>query len=160
MKLSKLEIANFRCFESLIVELQPDVNVIVGSNGAGKTSILDAIAIALYELVAANGGGGKRQRAQQRAALQATDIRVEPEVSDTLQGRRDFVHFRATATDFYPVEGFPATTPSGQPAAASCASSKSRAASRARRLLQLRATRFSTLSTSPMISFGSSSISW
>ena len=65
MKLSKVEITYFRCFESLSIDLQPDINVIVGANGAGKSSILDAVAIALYEVVAANGAGGRRQRATQ-----------------------------------------------------------------------------------------------
>ena len=61
MKLAKVEITNFRCFETLTIPLRPDVNVFVGVNGAGKSSILDAIAIALYDIVAANGGSGKRQ---------------------------------------------------------------------------------------------------
>ena len=52
MKLSRIEITHFRCFESLHVDFQPDINVIVGANGSGKSSILDAAAIALYELVA------------------------------------------------------------------------------------------------------------
>ncbi|MBV5333704.1 AAA family ATPase, partial [bacterium] len=62
MKLSSIEITHFRCFESLRVDFQSDVNVIVGANGSGKSSILDAVAIALYEVVAANGAGGQRQR--------------------------------------------------------------------------------------------------
>jgi predicted ATP-dependent endonuclease of OLD family len=61
MKLTKIDITNFRCFESLAVPLQPDVNVFVGVNASGKTAILDAIAIALYDIVTASGGGGKRQ---------------------------------------------------------------------------------------------------
>ena len=72
MKLAKIDITYFRCFESLAVRLHPDINVIVGSNGAGKSSILDAMAIALYEIVAANGGGGKNQRKMQGAALLTT----------------------------------------------------------------------------------------
>ena len=116
MKLSKLEITNFRCFESIAIDLQPDINVIVGANGAGKSSILDSVAIALYELVAANGGGGKRQRALQRAALLPTDIRVEPDSEDVLTGRKEFVQFRATATSYYAVADFPTITPSGETA--------------------------------------------
>lgn len=116
MKLNKIEITNFRCFESLALNFHSEVNVIVGANGAGKTSILDAVAIALYEIVAANGGGGKRQRVQQKAALQATDILVEDGRADALVHRKDFVQFRASASSFYSVEGFPATTPGGEPA--------------------------------------------
>lgn len=115
MKLAKVEITNFRCFRSLVVELQPDITVVVGANGAGKTSVLDAIAIALYEVVVANGGGGKRQRAQQRAALQPTDILMDPVAEDALMGREKFVHIRASASDYYPVEGFPGTTSTGKP---------------------------------------------
>ncbi len=59
MKLARIEITYFRCFESLTIRLQSDINVIVGANGAGKSSILDAMAIALYELVAANGVKGR-----------------------------------------------------------------------------------------------------
>lgn len=116
MKLAKIEITHFRCFESIALKLHPEVNVIVGANGAGKTSILDAIAIALYEIVAANGGGGKRQRTQQRAALLPTDILVDPRAADALVGRKHFVQFRAAATSFYAVDGFPSATPEGYPA--------------------------------------------
>ena len=38
MKLSKVEITNFRCYESIALELRPDVNLIVGVNGAGTVS--------------------------------------------------------------------------------------------------------------------------
>jgi predicted ATP-binding protein involved in virulence len=106
MKLAKIQITNFRCFETLTVPLQLDVNVFVGVNAAGKTTILDAIAIALYDIVAANGGGGKRQRQAQQATLRPSDIHIAPGASDHLSGRKDFVQFRAWATDFYRVTGF------------------------------------------------------
>ncbi|MFZ2169841.1 MAG: AAA family ATPase, partial [Methylococcaceae bacterium] len=47
MKLKKLEITNFRCFESLSIDLDEQLTVLVAENGVGKTAILDAIAIAL-----------------------------------------------------------------------------------------------------------------
>ena len=115
MKLAKVDITHFRCFDSLTIDLQPDTNVIVGANGAGKSSILDAIATALYELVAANGGGGKRQRSLQYAALLPTDIYIDPRADDAAAGRKPFVQVRATAKDHYPVSGF-AQIPSGEPA--------------------------------------------
>lgn len=45
MKLVRLHLQNFRCFERLVVDFDPKLTVIVAENGAGKTSILDALAI-------------------------------------------------------------------------------------------------------------------
>ena len=115
MKLSKVEITYFRCFESLAIDLQTDINVIVGANGAGKSSILDAIAIALYEVIVANGAGGKRQRAAQGAALEPTDIYIDPSAADPIGGRQSFVQVRATAIDFYEVDEFTETPLTGHP---------------------------------------------
>jgi predicted ATP-binding protein involved in virulence len=116
MKLSRIEITNFRCFESLTIDLQPDVNVIVGINGAGKTSILDAIAMGLYEIVAANGGGGKRQRGWQNVTLLPTDIHMTPGSGDPAVRRKDYVQVRSQATEFYEVPRFESTTQTGTPA--------------------------------------------
>jgi predicted ATP-binding protein involved in virulence len=117
MKLSRIEITHFRCFESISVDLQPDINVIVGANGSGKSSILDAVAIALYEVVAANGAGGQRQRKAQGAALLPTDIYIAPPTADEAKGRKSFVQIRASAIDYTPIELFSGKTPTGQPTA-------------------------------------------
>lgn len=45
MKLERLHLHNFRCFEELTVDFDKQLTVIIGDNGAGKTAILDAIAI-------------------------------------------------------------------------------------------------------------------
>ena len=50
MKLDKITIENFRCFESLTVGFEEDVNVIVGINGSGKTALLDALKLALSNI--------------------------------------------------------------------------------------------------------------
>lgn len=47
MKLHSLQVTNFRCFESLEINFHDRLTVLVAENGAGKTAILDAIAIAL-----------------------------------------------------------------------------------------------------------------
>jgi predicted ATP-binding protein involved in virulence len=115
VKLDKVDITYFRCFESLSIPLQPDVNVLVGVNGAGKSAILDAIAIALWDVVAANGGGGKRERNRQGVALRPSDIHITPESTDLISGRREFVQVRASVKDFYEIAGFPAKTTDDKP---------------------------------------------
>jgi DNA replication and repair protein RecF len=45
--LAELQLRNFRCFESLGVELSPGFNFFVGRNGLGKTSILEAACVLL-----------------------------------------------------------------------------------------------------------------
>ena len=50
MKLQSLKVENFRCFESVSLDFEEDLNVIVGVNGSGKTAILDAIRFALCEV--------------------------------------------------------------------------------------------------------------
>lgn len=46
MKIKQLFLQNFRCFDSLEIDFDQSLTVIVGENGAGKTAILDAIAVA------------------------------------------------------------------------------------------------------------------
>lgn len=45
MKLTKLSLANYRGFEQLDIDFEPDVTVIAGVNGVGKSSVLSAIAV-------------------------------------------------------------------------------------------------------------------
>jgi predicted ATP-binding protein involved in virulence len=45
MKLKKLTLTNFRNYEDFTIDFNKNMNVIVAENGAGKTTILDAIAI-------------------------------------------------------------------------------------------------------------------
>ncbi len=43
MKIEKINIENFRGFKSLKLAVEPDLNVFIGANGAGKTSLLKAV---------------------------------------------------------------------------------------------------------------------
>ena len=43
MSLARFRVADFRNFESLQLEFNPEMNFIVGGNGSGKTSLLEAI---------------------------------------------------------------------------------------------------------------------
>ena len=51
MKLTKIRLDNFRCFEKLDIDLHPDTTILVANNGQGKTTILDAIRVALWPYV-------------------------------------------------------------------------------------------------------------
>src|SRR4051812_5281908 len=45
--LAELQLRNFRCFETLRVDLEPGFNFFLGRNGQGKTSILEAACVLL-----------------------------------------------------------------------------------------------------------------
>ena len=47
MKLKRLELTNFRVFEQATFDFQPGMNLLVGINGTGKSSVLDALRILL-----------------------------------------------------------------------------------------------------------------
>jgi predicted ATP-binding protein involved in virulence len=51
MHIQQVKIKNFRCFEDLTVNLNPDVNIFVGNNGSGKSAVLDAISDAMYPYI-------------------------------------------------------------------------------------------------------------
>lgn len=46
MRIDRLRMRNFKCFEDYLLELHPRFTLLVGDNGAGKTTILDALAVA------------------------------------------------------------------------------------------------------------------
>lgn len=50
MKLSSLTIENFKCFEKLTLTLHPKMNILLGVNGTGKTSLLEALRVAIGSL--------------------------------------------------------------------------------------------------------------
>jgi predicted ATP-binding protein involved in virulence len=69
MKLERLHLKNFRCFEDITIEFGNRLTLIIADNGAGKTALLDAIAIGfgryLTKLPGVNG-----------IVAKATDLRI------------------------------------------------------------------------------------
>lgn len=47
MKISELTLHNYRCYPKLHIEFNPDLTVLIGRNGQGKTAILDAVTVAV-----------------------------------------------------------------------------------------------------------------
>lgn len=58
MRIKELKLKNFRCYEKTEIKLNPDYTVLIGVNGAGKTTILDAISIALGGYISVFDGMG------------------------------------------------------------------------------------------------------
>lgn len=76
MRLKKVTLNNFRCFEKLEVDLHPRLTVLVGDNGAGKTAVLDGIAIALSPILTYLSSAN--QRLTGRGILDS-DFRILPQ---------------------------------------------------------------------------------
>jgi predicted ATP-binding protein involved in virulence len=74
MKLKSLSLANFRGFDQIDIEFEPDVTVIAGVNGVGKSAILQAIAIIMtYNL------GLLAQSKEKNAKLELSDVLIDKE---------------------------------------------------------------------------------
>lgn len=63
MKLERMHLFNFRCFDDLTIEFHEKLTVIVAENGVGKTAVLDAVALGfgrfLSKLPGVKGQGTK-----------------------------------------------------------------------------------------------------
>ncbi|MDD1004736.1 AAA family ATPase [Pseudomonas sp. TNT2022 ID642] len=79
MRLDRLHIQNFRCYEDATFDFQPGFNLVVGVNGSGKTSLLQAVAASYIDFVAATG--------KSEVHLPDEDIRF---VVDKYEGRSRF----------------------------------------------------------------------
>lgn len=73
MKIDKVIIKNFRCFEQLEVTFHPQMTVLIAPNGAGKTTILDAVRIAMWPFVKGFDLGSQTGKA---ATIQIDDVRL------------------------------------------------------------------------------------
>ena len=47
MKISKLRIINYKLFQNVIIEMNDSINIFVGENDSGKTTILEALSMVL-----------------------------------------------------------------------------------------------------------------
>ncbi|WP_066334978.1 AAA family ATPase [Azohydromonas lata] len=78
MRLKSISLRDFRCFEHLDVKLHPRLTVLIGDNGAGKTAILDAIAIGLSPVLRHLSSANQRLKG---VRIKDSDFRlVGPEV--------------------------------------------------------------------------------
>ena len=53
LNIQSLKLRDYRCFELIDIDFHPQLTVLVAANGAGKTSILDAVAVAFGPFIGA-----------------------------------------------------------------------------------------------------------
>lgn len=53
LNIKKLSLQDYRCFDAIDIEFHEQITVLVAANGAGKTSVLDAIAVAFGPYIGA-----------------------------------------------------------------------------------------------------------
>lgn len=90
IRFDSLKLHNFRCFEDVYVEFEPDLTVFVARNGQGKTAILDAVALSLGLFVDTISGTTNWRGFRKR------DIRRIREGENTITPK-GFIEFEADA---------------------------------------------------------------
>jgi len=84
MRIDQLQMANFRQFENLTVEFSPHFNIVIGENGSGKSSLLDALAIGFSTFLFKMGGGRKAQILVNDIRLATYEQSIEYQLPTTL----------------------------------------------------------------------------
>lgn len=74
MKLKKVRITNYRCFKEADIDFDEHTTLIVGKNGAGKTAILDAVAVAISTFLLGIDGGVSRSISKDDARYEFHDL--------------------------------------------------------------------------------------
>jgi len=84
MRLQQIDLTNFRGFEHRTIDLHPEFNLLIGENGVGKTSVLEAIAVAL-------GGWLQAFPATDQRHIRVRDVRrIEQEVGSRVRSLPQF----------------------------------------------------------------------
>ena len=76
MKIEKITLQDFKCFEDLNIRFTKPVNLIFGENASGKTTIAQAIALTLTGRVNGQNGGGSDRRPLVRHAAEDFAVSV------------------------------------------------------------------------------------
>lgn len=81
MKLKNVNIKNYRCFKETDIDFDDHITLIVGKNGAGKTAILDAVAISISTFLLGIDGGVSRSILKEDARYEFHDLNgtVDPQ---------------------------------------------------------------------------------
>jgi len=92
IRLDKLHLHNYRCFELFDIDFDPELTALVARNGGGKTAVLDAIAAAFGPFIktlnsAAGGGVIRREDARLRQNPTRALKEMEPQYPVVLKAK-------------------------------------------------------------------------
>ena len=86
MKILKLELQNFRCFDEETFEFSENFNVLIGDNATGKTTILDAIrsliALYIHKLSLSNDPENIWHDFQSPGRIEESDVKTESRIKN------------------------------------------------------------------------------
>ena len=85
MRLTKLTLKNFRCFESFEITLHPELTVLIAPNGSGKSTVLDAARVALSPFVKGFDLGSQIGKS---ASIQIDDVRLAMQENGNMEAQR------------------------------------------------------------------------
>jgi predicted ATP-binding protein involved in virulence len=74
LEVRSINIENFRCINQAEIEFDPNITILVGRNGSGKTSVLDAIALGLQNVQIAWEYATKSRSLPRPERIDASDI--------------------------------------------------------------------------------------
>lgn len=74
MKLKNIKISNYRCFKEVAIDFDAHITLVVGKNGAGKTAILDAVAVSISTFLLGIDGGVSRSILKDDARYEFHDL--------------------------------------------------------------------------------------
>lgn len=84
MRLDRIHLKNYRCFKALSLDFHPQLTVLVAPNGQGKTTLLDAIKVALWPYLAGFDLGSTTNDV---TSIQIDDVRREQVQSHEMEWR-------------------------------------------------------------------------
>lgn len=116
MQLERLDLWNFRGIRHLSLDLHPRLTILVGGNGAGKTSLLDALSIGLSHYVArlTKSAGSARRMSKDDIKVGTPEAKIQIEAKDgdtkiswsvVKQGQRERI-VRPRSSDYRPLIDF------------------------------------------------------
>lgn len=110
MKIEKINIKNFKCFEDVTFKLNEQFTVFIGDNATGKTSVLDALAVAAGSFFLGIDGVSSKTISQNEIRQITTDNQPRPQLpvtiiaygkvaGETINWKREITHKSITSKD-------------------------------------------------------------